>query len=451
VVSKNLSAVAVLLVLTLSWIPKATGPAAMTLEDCIHEALEINLTVLDGEEAVTQARDGIVGARSGFLPNLSVRGSYNFAEKLATLSIPTATDTCGFATMDVEADFTKDYDFNLELIQPVYTGGALTGSYNIAKYSYRIAHADLESRQSAVTLQVIEAFYGLLLARESVKVTEQSLETAEEFLRIVKARYETGEASSFEVLRAEVEVSNLKPALIGARNAVALSELALKNAMSVDAGKDIIFVGSLEREAFEVELEEALGTAFDNRAEMRITGIQKEIAFQSIKLAKAGRLPSVSISANYNVRSDKLTLDNDRLEKTYAGYLVFSLPLFDGLRTKSAISQSYSQLRQAEIGAAGLEDAIELEVRSSLLEIEAAFETLKSQEKSVEMAEEGLEIANARYMQGYATNLEVMDSQLALTRARNNRIQALHDVNRAIARAKKAMGVLLRDYKLGAR
>jgi outer membrane protein len=54
-------------------------------------------------------------------------------------------------------------------------------------------------------------------------------------------------------------------------------------------------------------------------------------------------------------------------------------------------------------------------------------------------------------MQGYATNLEVMDAQLALSRARTNRVQALHDLNMAIARTKKAMGILINTSKSGAR
>jgi outer membrane protein TolC len=157
------------------------------------------------------------------------------------------------------------------------------------------------------------------------------------------------------------------------------------------------------------------------------------------------------VSANYELRSDKLSFSGDEVEKTYAGYLVMSFPIFDGLRTKSQISQSYSQFRQAEIAEANLEDMIELEIRSALLEIDAARETLKSQEKNVEMAKEGLDIANQRYMQGYATNLEVMDAQLALNRTKTNRVQALHDLNLAIARMKKAMGILLGTSKSGAR
>ena len=429
----------------------APGPAAgapMTLADCITRALEENLSILEGEESVSEAVGGVAEARSGFLPNLSLSGSYNFVEKTASISFP---DPMTGQTYDLEADFTKDYSFQLLLTQPLYTGGSLSSAYRIAKRSHEIAGIDLLTRKADAALAVIEAFYGLLLARESVKVTERSIETAEEFLRVVRARYESGEASSFEVMRAEVEVSNLKPALIGARNGVALSELVLKNVMGLGAGDEVEFVGELSEQAFEVDPADAVRTAIEHRPEVGIMRTQRLIAEDSIRLAKAGRYPTLSLSANYDVTADKLTLDSDKLDKSYAGYLVLSFPLFDGLRTRSRISQSRSQLRQSDIAMDGLEDGIELEVRSAALEIDAARETLKSQEKNVEMAQEGLAIANERYLQGYATNLEVMDAQLALTRARNNRIQALHDLNLAAARAKKAMGILLEDFKVGAR
>ncbi|MFH1311647.1 MAG: TolC family protein [Candidatus Eisenbacteria bacterium] len=439
--------VSVLALLVLA-LPGILSGAPMTLDDCVARALDKNLSILEGEEVVSEAIGGIAEARSGFLPNLSLSGSYNFVEKVARFSIPDPTTG---QSMDFDADFTRDYSFQLMLSQPLYAGGSLTGAYRIAKRSHEIAEIDLLSRQADAALAVIESFYGLLLARESVEVTRQSIEAAEEFLRVVRARYDGGEASSFEVMRAEVEVSNLQPALIGARNAVALSELALKNAMGVEAGSDIEFVGEFEAKAFEIDPADAVLTALEHRPEIGMMQTQKTIAEESIRLAKAGRYPTLSLTANYDVRADEITLESDKMEKSYAGYLVMSFPLFDGLRTRSRISQSYSQLRQTDIAVAGLEDGIELEVRSAALVIDAALETLKSQEKNVEMAGEGLAIANERYLQGYATNLEVMDAQLALTRGRNNRIQALHDLNLAVAKAKKAMGILLEDYKSGAR
>jgi TolC family type I secretion outer membrane protein len=430
------------------FLPLLAFAGPMTLQDCVSKALAENPNVLDAKEMLSQAGSGVREARAGYLPNLTLAGSYNFMEETQTVGIP---DPVTGQTQDFKLDFTRDYVFQLFASQPLYTGGRVASSYRIAKHSLGMMETDLMRVKSEVALEVVEAFYGLLLAREAVGVAEEAVETAEEFLRVVNARYKTGEASSFEVMRAEVEVSNLKPVLITAKNAVALSELALKKSMGVSQNTEIEFVGSFGDPAFGLTLDQAIEAGLRARPEIEVVGYQKRIAEASLGLAKSGRMPSLSLDFNYDVRTDEITFDSDELEDTYAGYLTLSLPLFDGLRTKSQISAAMSELRQADISRRNLEDGIELEVRAAFLEIEAARERLRSQEKNVEMAEEGLEIANERYLQGYATNLEVLDSQLALNTARQNQLQAIHDLNLAIAKMKKAMGTLLSDYETGAR
>jgi outer membrane protein len=443
---KEITVIPVFLVLCL--LPPAVLAAPMTLEDCVSEALAANPDVLDAKEAISKAAGGVTEARSGYLPNLALQGSYNFLEKTQTVDFP---DPLTGRTQQFKLDFTRDYVFQLVASQPLYTGGRLANSYRIADRSRGLAEADLSRVKSQITLDVVQAFYGLLLAREAVGVAQEAVDTAEEFLRVVKAQYQTGEASSFEVMRAEVEVSNLQPALIAAKNGVALSELGLKKAMGVGQDADVEFTGSFEVHDFDMTLAEALAVALSKRAELETLKYQKQIAEASIGLAKSGRLPSLSLDVNYNVSTDQITLDSDKIEDTYNGYITLSLPLFDGLRTKSQISQAMTDLRRVGIAKTNLEEAIEIEVRGAFLDIEAARELLKSQEKNVGMAEEGLKIANDRYLQGYATNLEVLDSQLALTTARKNKLQAVHDLNLAIARLKKAMGTLLGEFEAGAR
>jgi outer membrane protein len=438
---RRLAAALLVCLLTL---PSTTvrGSTRMTLDECISKAFEENPEILDARERLAQARSGVYEARSGFLPNISLSGSYNFLEKNLTVGFPDPT-TGQIREFDI--DFTRDYSFQMSLSQPLYTGGRLSSSYRIAKQSRDISSADLESRKSEIAFRVIDAFYSLLLARDAVRVADEAIQTAEEFLHVVKARYETGEASSFEVMRAEVEVSNLRPALIRASNGVALSELGLKNAMGVDSGLDVEFVGTFDAGDITVSVDEAIESALKHRPEIAMMRMQKRIAEESLRLAKSGRLPSVAISANYDFLMDEPSLDTDDIERTYAGYLVLSLPLFDGFRTRSQIARAESGLRQSDISYTNLVNSIELDIRSTFLDIDAARETLRSQEENVSMAEEGLRIANERYVQGYATNLDVMDAQLALTRAKTNRIQATHDLSLAMVRATKAMGILLLD------
>jgi outer membrane protein TolC len=420
----------------------ARAAGEMTLDECVARALDRNPSVINAREAVARARGGIIEARSGFLPNLSLSGSYNFLEEVQTIELP---DPITGQTVESKLDFTRDYQFRLTLSQSLYTGGRLGSSYSLARRGRDMARSDLDLSQAEVAMEVIRSFYQLLLAREGVEVTGEAIRTAEEFLRVVKARYETGEASHFEVLRAEVEVANLEPALISATNGVALSELALKRTMNLDQEDEVDFIGEFQPVGFEIRAEQAIEIALANRPELESLRVQEEMAEQSIRLAKAGRLPTLSASFNYDVLTNTITLDSDELDKTYAGYLNLSVPIFDGLKTRSQIAQAESDLRSVQTAMEELESAIELEVRSRLLEIQAARERLDSQEMNVGLAQEGLDIANQRYLQGYATNLEVMDAQLALVQARQNRLEALHDLNLAVAEARKAMGVLLED------
>jgi len=420
----------------------------MSLEDCVKQALEFNPDLLDAAEAIDQAESGITQARSGYFPQLNFRGSYNFLEKTQTVGLP---DPGTGETVEMELDFTRYYTFQFFLNQPLYTGGRLSSSYNIARYGETMAETDLERRRADVALDVARAFYALILSREAVTVAQEAIDNASEFLRVVKARYETGEASSFEVMRAEVEVSNLQPIRIRARNGINLSELLIKKAMGMRQHAEIDFVGEFKYYDYEITAEEAVERAMENRPEVRMADLQGSIADQSIKLARSGWFPSLALDFNYDFRMDKITFDPDEVEDTYGGYLVLSLPLFDGFRTKSQVAEARSMRRQADIYKGNLEDLIELEVRGVLLDVEAARETLKSQEKNVGMAQEGLDIANERYLQGYATNLEVLDAQLALNTAKRNKLEAVHDLNVAVAHAMRAMGILLKDFKAGAR
>jgi outer membrane protein len=417
------------------------GAAAreMALSDCISAALQANRTVAESRENLAQARAGITEARSGFFPNLALSGSYNFIEENQTIDFPLPS----VGTERLKVDFAYDYIMDLAVSQPLYTGGRLRSSYRISTLSRDIAEAELERQESDVALSVMQAFYSYLLAKGSVVVAEDAVSTAEEFLRVVRSRYEEGQASRFEVMRAEVEVSNLSPALISARNAVALAGLALKNLMALPLGEEIEFRGSFDEEVPEVSAADAVRRALAGRPELKILRDKARIADRSLALAMAGRLPTVAVTADYYAGSNRLSLDGDRWDKTFNAYLVVGLPIFDGFKTKSMIARSRSEIRQADLSIAQMEEGIELEVRSFLLDMQASLESLRSQEKNVGLAEEGLKIANDRYAQGVATNLDVMDAQLALTTARNNRIRALHDLSLAIAGLERSMGVLL--------
>lgn len=424
----------------------AALPAAarqMTLEDCVTRTLEVNPKVLDKAEGVKLAAGGIEEARSGFLPKLDLSGSYNFAEKSQRVQFPGPTGEM----QEFELDFTLDYSLSASLTQPLYTGGAVTSSYKISKYARDIAEAQLEATESNLALAVLVQFYGVLAAREAIVVAEEAIQNAEEHYAVTQARYNAGEVSEYDVMRAEVAVVNLRPVLIHTRNRLEVSELALKNYMMMEPEAEIDFVGLLEEMQYEIGVDEAVEMAFENRPEMRMVRKQTEIASESVSLARSGARPMFALQGTYDLRSDELSFSGEDWDDSYAGYLVLSWAVFDGLRTRAQVSQARSTRRQADIALEDFKRAIELEVRSALLDAGAARETLRSQERNVDTARRGLEIVNDRYATGLATSIEVVDARLAYITAEENRISALFDYNVSTARLMKAVGVLLREYK----
>jgi outer membrane protein TolC len=96
----------------------------------------------------------------------------------------------------------------------------------------------------------------------------------------------------------------------------------------------------------------------------------------------------------------------------------------------------------------GLEEAVKLEVQQSVLNLRQARESLLSQERNIEEAQEAVRIAELNFAEGLATNLDVSSAQVALSQARTNHAQALYDYALALAELEKAAGVSQDKYDI---
>jgi outer membrane protein TolC len=114
--------------------------------------------------------------------------------------------------------------------------------------------------------------------------------------------------------------------------------------------------------------------------------------------------------------------------------------IFDGAATSGRVAQARSALEQARLNLGETSLLIDVEVRRALSSLQEATELADASQKVVAQAEESLRLANARYSAGTATQLDVLQSQVDLTTARTNQIQAYYSYNIAVARVRKAIG-----------
>jgi outer membrane protein len=401
----------------------------LNLDQCLNTAYDNNKTLLQLKEKTRAAEYKIEEARSGFFPQLSLGGSYTRLGNVPEY---------GFQGMSFKVGSENNYNLGLSLQQPLFTWGRIRNSYDISRHGLSLTREEYRKTQQEIKFNVTNLFYNILLARELIGVRKGSIARIEDHLRTVQERYDKGYASEFDVLRVKVQLANAKPALVQAKNLYQLSLDNLKNLLGISLGDSVSLEGSLEFEPVEVDQSQAEESAFENRSELKLTTQQRMIGQEALAIAKAGNKPSLFGSANYEYK--RPFYSEDEWETDWNFNLALSFPIFDGFLTRAKVRGAKSDLKQLDITEEQIRDLIRLQVNQAISDLNLARENILSQQENVKQAKESLRIANVQYEKGVLTNLELMDTEFALTVAETNYLQALSDYSIAKAKYERAVG-----------
>ncbi len=438
---KKLSAVAAALLILLgsSLAAPAQEKITLTLEKCIDLALSQNPFYLASQERTDAAQARVRQAAAQFFPSLNLQGQQNLSEKVFVLEFPSFIP--GGRPTRMAIDFTRDYQFSLGFTLPLFTGGRLTSGYRSAKLGYMSTQESARQTTNETVLNVKRGYYNYLLAKQLVGVTEEALSLAEKTLQNVKNMFDVGVSSRLDLLRVEVRAANLKPPVIQARNNVAVAELSLKTLLGLDVAQPIEVVGEMTYSPVNINLEESLAKALQNRPELSQVQYQKDIAAEMIKIARADYLPTIAISGSYSTWADRFVFTKNTWQDFYSFNLVLSIPLFNGLQTPAKVAESKALIREIEFAEKGLVNNIKFEVQASYLTMINAQEALLSQEKNIDAAQESVRVAELNYSEGLITITDLGAAQVALSEARINYLRAIYEYDVSLAQLEKATGL----------
>ncbi len=410
----------------------------LTLEDSVRLALAQNPFHQASQQKVQAARSLVNEAAAGFFPTLNGQGLYTLDEKLFVLEFPSFIP--GQPAQRISVDFTKDYQFSLSFALPLFTGGRLVSGFKQARYNLDAAQEAVKQSRQDTIFNVKKAFYGYLLATKFVAVSEEAVALADKHYANVKNLYDVGMASKFDLLRSEVQVANLKPQLIRARNGLRASELGLKTLLGLDLARSVEIRGELTAQAVECDAAASEAQALAARPELAQLQFQSRMAGEMVKMARASALPILAIGGNYNFWADQFSFRRGTWQSYYSINLVLTVPIFNGFSVQAQVGQSKALLKELEWNRKGLAEMVKYEVQEALLNFQQAKESLLSQEKNVEQAQESVRIAELNFSEGLATSLDVSSAQVALAQARTNYAQAQYDYVVSLAQLDKAKG-----------
>jgi len=426
-----------------AWRPEElpVGPLELDLARAVALALERNPALKAAEEQIDEVLGGIEEARAEAFPQLSVVGAWSRSRSPAFLNNPDFEDIVRqFPGGDFRPSEQELWTGNVEVSQPLYTFGKIKAAIRLAELAGGVIDAQVEAARLETALAAAEAFYGQLAAAQAVAVVEAQQQARQEVLEVVEARYEIGEATRLEVLRARSSLAELGPELASRRGDVDVATARLRVTLGLPAATELSLHAAQGELVTPAELPALVERALDQRPELADLAIQREGLEKQQEVTRADGRPQLDFNGFYG-RQVRLTENfTDPLFADWSVTVGMRWELFDGGRRKGQIAQLESQRQQLGWQLRDLEDQILLDIETARASYRAALERLVAAEVAAETAREAARVADETYREGVTLQADLLDARQEEVRSEIERIDAVYGARTEAARLARAVG-----------
>lgn len=402
----------------------------LTLNQAIMIALEKNWDIQIANEDVKKAEEQINEAYANAFPRLEFSGRYTRNIKSPVLFIPGNTPfNESDQTLMIELGSKNSYDLGFSVSQVIYNQKVNTAIQIANEYSNYSRYGEKSTKQQIIN-SVKKSFYNVLLMQELLVVSNQNYGVAKATFQNVSALYTQGVVSEYDLLRSEVQVANVQPMVIQTENNLELMKNYLKNLLALDLEQPIKLIGKFTFEEVPSNLIDQYSTeAIDNNPLINQLKVQSSLLEKNITIQRSDYFPTLAFFGQYQFQSQDNTFKFKEYNwaKTFFVGLQLSYTLFDGFSRGARIEQAVIDKQKVDFSRMKYEETLKIQILQAKMKMEEAKKRITAQEKSLQQAEKALKIAQSRYKNGVGTQLELIDTQAALTFAKTNYAQAIYD------------------------
>lgn len=400
----------------------------LTLDDVVRRALQHSPQVVQAQGAVQTAGASELSAIGAFLPNLNISSG---AALSSTQRFDPNTNTNVTGSSD-------SYNAGISSSIDLFTGGRRGAQLTQARAETRASEAALVEQRYAVTLNAKAAYFDVARAADLIRSAEARLQRADEGLAAAQLRSQAGSATRSDVLRAELERTNSRQALLVAHNQKRAAMFALGRLVAVDGPVDVIADEPLVATDLPLTSEQLLELALAQAPGVITAQANERAALAGVRVSRSQYMPSLSGSGSYNWNNDAPSFRD--LRSSWSLRLGLSFPVFNRFAREETVERSQVQ---ATVARYQLEDARRA-TRANLERVLGTLETAREQitiaREALALAEEDLRVQQERYRLGVSTILEQVTSQENLVTAEANLIAAQYDYQLALAELEALIG-----------
>lgn len=399
---------------------QAQDSLIITLEQAIEIALEESNSVKIADLTIEKSGYAKKGTYAALYPNITASGSYQRTLKKQVMAMD-----FGGQSMEISVGKWNNVNAGVSASMPLINA-QLWQALKLSALDVEIAVEQARSSKIAMISQVKQSFYAVLLAQQVYDVYSNVYENAAKNFEHTEHLYNTGKASEYEYLRAQVNVKNAEPSVYSSLMAIDLAIWQLKAVMGVELSEKIGVAGEIDQYKDEMMTYNCNEIDLENNTTLAQLQLQNKQLERTIKMTKYQYIPTLAASFSYNY----IAMGDDFKFKWNPYSVVglsLNIPIFDGFSKHNSIKQYKSTQDILQLNIEDTERNLRIALKNFENQIATYMKNYTAAESTLEVAQRSYDIAERMYELGKATLLELNDAQLALVQAQLTMSQAVYN------------------------
>lgn len=400
-----------------------------SLKDCIRYALDKNIQLQQDKISLQESEEKVRSAKAALFPSLSFNTEQNivnrpFQEQSAMVN--------GTEIIESNNKTTYNGSYNLSAQWTVWNGNKRLNNIKQQKTNRNIARLNVSEAENTLQEEIARLFIQILYADESVAINKATLEVSQATFERGEELFNEGSLSKADLAQLEAQVSNDQYQLVTAESTLRSYKLQLKQLLELDGSQEMNLIlpqpDNLQIMALLPSKEEVYQTALLTRPEIQSGKLSIENAKLSLSSAKAGYMPTISLSASISSMTNNASQNNWAHQMKYGWNnmigLNISIPIFDQRQTKTAVRKARLQYNASLLTLSDIQKTLYSNIENAYLDAMNAQQQYKAARAKLKSSQLSFDMVSEQFNLGMKNTVELLTEKNNLQSAQQQCIQA---------------------------
>lgn len=400
-----------------------------SLKDCIRYALDKNIQLQQDKISLQESEEEVRSAKAALFPSLSFNTGQNivnrpFQEQSAMVN--------GSEIIESNNKTTYNGSYNLSAQWTVWSGNKRLNNIKQQKTNRNIARLNVSEAENTLQEEIARLFIQILYADESVAINKATLEVSQATFERGEELFNEGSLSKADLAQLEAQVSNDQYQLVTAESTLRSYKLQLKQLLELDGSQEMNLIlpqpDNLQIMALLPSKEEVYQTALLTRPEIQSGKLSIENAKLSLSSAKAGYMPTISLSASISSMTNNASQNNWAHQMKYGWNnmigLNISIPIFDQRQTKTAVRKARLQYNASLLTLSDIQKTLYSNIENAYLDAMNAQQQYKAAGAKLKSSQQSFDMVSEQFNLGMKNTVELLTEKNNLQSAQQQCIQA---------------------------